>query len=106
MSLQQLQKNKNKQQMKMMLMTYILLHQIVMIQTVNLVKNLKMMCLKRLHLDMSKRIIQNLKFWEKRDQVYKQEGLLWDLLATWHFCPLLNLTMSVKLENMNVGFKP
>ena len=69
-------------------------------------KNLKMIYLKKLHPEMFKRIIQNLKFWEKRDQVYKQEGLLWDLLAIWNFCPLLNLTMSVKLAKMNVGFKP
>ena len=105
MSLLQLQKKKRKQQMKMM-RTHILLHQIVMIQIVHPVKNLKRSCLKRLHLDMFKRIIQNLKFWEKRNQVYKQEGLLWDLLAIWHFCTLLNLTVSVKLAKMNVGFKP
>ena len=92
--------------MKTMMMTYILLHQIVMIQTVNPVKNPKMICLKRLHPDMFKRIIQNLKFWEKRDQVYKQEGLLQGLLAIWHFYPILNLTVLVKLANMNVGFKP
>ena len=105
MSLLQLQKKKNKQQMKMMV-TYILLHQIEMIQTVNPMKNLKMIYLKKLHPDMFKRIIQNLKFWEKRDQVYKQEGLLWDLLAIWHFYPQLNHTMSIKLAKMNVGFKP
>ena len=75
MSLLQLQKKKIKQHMKMM-MTHILLYQIVMIQTVNPVKNPKMIYLKKLHLDMFKRIFQNLKFWEKRDQVYKQEGLL------------------------------
>ena len=72
----------------------------------NPMKNQKMIYLKNLHLYMFKRIIQNLKFWEKSDQVYKQEGLLWDLLAIWHFCPLLNHIMSVKLAKMNVGFKP
>ena len=69
-------------------------------------KNPNMIYLKKLHPDMFKRIIQNLKFWEKRDQVYKQEGLLRDLLAIWHFCPLLNHTMSVKPAKMNFGFKP
>ena len=69
-------------------------------------KNPNMIYLKKLHPDMFKRIIQNLKFWEKRDLVYKQEGLLWDLLAIWHFYPLLNLTVLVKLAKMNVGFKP
>ena len=69
-------------------------------------KNPKMIYLKKLHPDMFKRIIQNLKFWEKRDQVYKQEGLLWDLLAIWHFYPLLNHKMSIKPAKMNVGFKP
>ena len=80
MSLLQPQNKKSKQQMKMM-RTHILLHQTIMIQTVHPVKNLKRSCLKRLHLDMFKRIIQNLKFWEKRDYMYKQEGLLWYLLA-------------------------
>ena len=69
-------------------------------------KNLKMIYLKKLHLDMFKSIIQNIKFWEKMDHVYKQEGILWDLLAIWHFYPLLNHTMSIKLAKMNVGFKP
>ena len=69
-------------------------------------KNLKMIYLKRLHPDMFKIIILNLKFWETRNQVYKQGGLLWDLLAIWHFYPLLNHTISIKLAKMNVGFKP
>ena len=68
-------------------------------------RNPKMIYLKNLHLYMLKRIIQNLKFWEIRDQVYKQ-GLLWDLLAIWHFYPLLSHTMSIKQAKMNVGFKP
>ena len=104
MSLLQVQKKKNKQQKTMM--TYILLHQMGMMQTVNPMKNLKMIYLKRFHPDMFKKIIQNLKFWEKRDQVYKQEGLLQDLLAIWHFYPLLNHKMSIKLEKMNFGFNP
>ena len=69
-------------------------------------KNMKMSYLKKLHPDMFKRIIQNLKFWEIRKQVYKQEGLLWDLLALGHFYPLLNHKMSIKPAKMNVGFKP
>ena len=68
-------------------------------------KNLKMIYLKRHHPDIFKRIILNLKSWETRNQVYKQGGLLWDLLAIWHFYPQLNHTMSIKLENMNVGSK-
>ena len=75
MSLLQLQKKKNKQQMKVMMM-YILLHQIEVIYTMNPMKNLKMICLKKLHPDMFKRIIQNLKFWEIRDQVYKRRTLV------------------------------
>ena len=69
-------------------------------------KNLKMIYLKKLHPDMFKRIILNLKFWETRNQVYKQGRLLWDLLAIWNFYPRLNHTISIKLSKMNVGFKP
>ena len=75
MSLLQPLKKKKKQQKKMMV-TIVLLHQIGMIYTVDPMKNLKMIYLKRLLPDMFKRIIQNLRFWEIRHQVYKQEGLL------------------------------
>ena len=104
MSLFQLQKGKYKQQMKMMVM-YIFMHQIEIIQKVNPMKLQKNIYLKRLHPGMFKRIIQNLKYWEKRDQVSKQEEPLQDLLAIWHFYQRLNHRMSIKLTKMNVGFK-
>ena len=105
MSLLQLLKKKNKQQKKM-IATYGLLHKIAMIQIVDPMKNLKMIYLKKLHPDMFKRIILNLKFWVTRNLVYEQGELLWDLLVIWHFYPQLNHTMSMKLAKKNVGSKP
>ena len=105
MSLLQLLKKKNKQKKKMMVI-FFLLHQMEMIQRVDPMKNLKMIYQRKLHPDMFKIIILNLKFWETRNQVYKQGGHLWDLLAIWHSCPQLNTKMSIKLAKMNFGFKP
>jgi len=55
---------------------------------------------------MFKKIIQRLRFWDRKRQRCRQEEPLQKLQAIYHFSPPLNLKMYMKHAKMNVESRP